>query len=84
MLYPFSWQHTFIPVLPASMIDIVCCPTPFLVGLLSSSLPKLKELPVEEVGYLGNQLGGRVVGGRNKALGGQRGKGEKLLGTCVL
>uniref|UniRef100_A0A7M4DZX7 DENN domain containing 2B n=1 Tax=Crocodylus porosus TaxID=8502 RepID=A0A7M4DZX7_CROPO len=44
LLYPFSWQHTFIPVLPSSMIDIVCCPTPFLVGLLSSSLPKLKEL----------------------------------------
>uniref|UniRef100_A0AAY4BQH0 UDENN domain-containing protein n=1 Tax=Denticeps clupeoides TaxID=299321 RepID=A0AAY4BQH0_9TELE len=48
LLYPFSWQHTFIPVLPASMVDIVCCPTPFLVGLLSSSVPKLKELPVEE------------------------------------
>ncbi|XP_069821116.1 DENN domain-containing protein 2B isoform X3 [Dendropsophus ebraccatus] len=48
LLYPFSWQHTFIPVLPSSMIDIVCCPTPFLVGLLSNSLPKLKELPVEE------------------------------------
>nr|XP_057944417.1 suppression of tumorigenicity 5 protein [Doryrhamphus excisus]XP_057944418.1 suppression of tumorigenicity 5 protein [Doryrhamphus excisus] len=48
LLYPFSWQHTFIPVLPASMLDIVCCPTPFLVGLLSTSLPKLKELPVEE------------------------------------
>ncbi|KAJ8340173.1 hypothetical protein SKAU_G00348060 [Synaphobranchus kaupii] len=48
LLYPFSWQHTFIPVLPASMVDIVCCPTPFLVGLLSSSLPKLKGLPVEE------------------------------------
>lgn len=51
LLYPFSWQHTFIPVLPGSMLDIVCCPTPFLVGLLSSSLPKLKELPVEEVCY---------------------------------
>ncbi|XP_071987860.1 DENN domain-containing protein 2B isoform X2 [Engystomops pustulosus] len=48
LLYPFSWQHTFIPVLPSAMIDIVCCPTPFLVGLLSNSLPKLKELPVEE------------------------------------
>ncbi|KAG7327114.1 hypothetical protein KOW79_008720 [Hemibagrus wyckioides] len=48
LLYPFSWQHTFIPVLPSSMVDIVCCPTPFLVGILSSSLPKLKELPVEE------------------------------------
>ncbi|NXA96291.1 DEN2A protein, partial [Melanocharis versteri] len=31
------------------MIDIVCSPTPFLIGLLSSSLPRLKELPVEEV-----------------------------------
>ncbi|GAA6094648.1 suppression of tumorigenicity 5 protein isoform X1, partial [Tachysurus ichikawai] len=48
LLYPFSWQHTFIPVLPSSMVDIVCCPTPFLVGILSSSLAKLKELPVEE------------------------------------
>ncbi|XP_044297082.1 DENN domain-containing protein 2A isoform X1 [Varanus komodoensis] len=49
LLYPFTWQHTYIPVLPPSMIDIVCSPTPFLIGLLSSSLPRLKELPVEEV-----------------------------------
>ncbi|XP_025021802.1 DENN domain-containing protein 2A [Python bivittatus] len=49
LLYPFAWQHTYIPVLPPSMIDIVCSPTPFLIGLLSSSLPRLKELPVEEV-----------------------------------
>lgn len=74
MLYPFSWQHTFIPVLPASMIDIVCCPTPFLVGLLSSSLPKLKELPVEEVGHLGNPLDGKG-GGRNKPPGRKGGEG---------
>ncbi|KAG5830648.1 hypothetical protein ANANG_G00312890 [Anguilla anguilla] len=49
LLYPFVWQHTYIPVLPPSMIDIVCTPTPFIVGLLSSSLPRLKELPIEEV-----------------------------------
>uniref|UniRef100_H3CCM9 DENN domain containing 2A n=1 Tax=Tetraodon nigroviridis TaxID=99883 RepID=H3CCM9_TETNG len=49
LLYPFTWQHTYIPVLPASMLDIVCTPTPFIVGLLSSSLPRLKELPIEEV-----------------------------------
>ncbi|XP_053260988.1 DENN domain-containing protein 2A isoform X3 [Podarcis raffonei] len=49
LLYPFTWQHTYIPVLPPSMIDIVCSPTPFLIGLLSSSLSRLKELPVEEV-----------------------------------
>lgn len=49
LIYPFSWQHTYIPVLPPAMIDIVCSPTPFLVGLLSSSLPLLRELPLEEV-----------------------------------
>ncbi|KAM9313089.1 DENN domain-containing protein 2A [Gastrophryne carolinensis] len=49
LLYPFAWQHTYIPVLPPSMIDIVCSPTPFLIGLLSSSLPRLDGLPVEEV-----------------------------------
>ncbi|XP_055365541.1 DENN domain-containing protein 2A isoform X2 [Betta splendens] len=49
LLYPFTWQHTYIPVLPPSMLDIVCTPTPFIVGLLSGSLPRLKELPIEEV-----------------------------------
>lgn len=52
LLYPFTWQHTYIPVLPPSMLDIVCTPTPFIVGLLSSSLPRLKELPIEEVRYV--------------------------------
>ncbi|KAM8976123.1 DENN domain-containing protein 2C isoform 2-T2 [Pelodytes ibericus] len=49
LLYPFTWQHTYIPVLPASMIDIVCSPTPFLIGILSCSLPLLSDLPIEEV-----------------------------------
>uniref|UniRef100_A0A8C8SRL9 DENN domain containing 2C n=1 Tax=Pelusios castaneus TaxID=367368 RepID=A0A8C8SRL9_9SAUR len=48
-LYPFTWQHTYIPVLPASMIDIVCSPTPFLIGILSCSLLQLQDLPIEEV-----------------------------------
>ncbi|XP_078715513.1 DENN domain-containing protein 2B-like [Lampetra fluviatilis] len=49
LLYPFAWQHTYVPVLPASMLDIACSPTPFLMGVLSSTLPKLQELPLEEV-----------------------------------
>lgn len=49
LLYPFVWQHTYIPVLPSAMLDIVCTPTPFIVGLLSSSLTQLNELPLEEV-----------------------------------
>ncbi|KAJ8371272.1 hypothetical protein SKAU_G00113000 [Synaphobranchus kaupii] len=49
LLYPFTWQHTFVPVLPASMLDISCSPTPFLMGALSQSLPEVLELPIEEV-----------------------------------
>ena len=49
LLYPFTWQHTFVPVLPASMLDISCSPTPFLIGVLTPCLPEVLELPIEEV-----------------------------------
>lgn len=42
LLYPFSWQHVFIPVLPLGMIQFVCAPVPFVVGLLTSHLPELQ------------------------------------------
>lgn len=59
LLYPFTWQHTFIPVLPASMLDVSCSPTPFLIGVLSPCLPQLLELPIEEVGDPGRPLTSR-------------------------
>ncbi|XP_035594363.1 DENN domain-containing protein 2C-like [Oncorhynchus keta] len=31
------------------MLDISCSPTPFLMGVLAPCLPKLLELPIEEV-----------------------------------
>ncbi|XP_059360094.1 DENN domain-containing protein 2C-like isoform X1 [Carassius carassius] len=49
LLYPFTWQHTFVPVLPASMLDICCSPTPFVLGALSPSLPEVLDMPIEEV-----------------------------------
>ncbi|XP_060565637.1 uncharacterized protein LOC132724716 isoform X2 [Ruditapes philippinarum] len=48
LLYPFSWQHTFIPVLPSDMIDVVCSPTPYIIGITASLLPKLTDLPIDE------------------------------------
>lgn len=49
LLYPFSWQHTFIPVLPEALLDFACMPMPFLVGVVASSLPALLALPLEDV-----------------------------------
>ncbi len=49
LLYPFSWQHVFIPVLPQSLLDYCCAPMPFFVGVLADSVPAIKKLPLEEV-----------------------------------
>lgn len=49
LLYPFQWQHTYIPVLPSKMLEVVCSPTPYIVGVLSSYLPEIKNMQMEEV-----------------------------------
>lgn len=36
LLYPFSWPHTYVPILPSIMLDIIQAPTPYIVGILRS------------------------------------------------
>jgi DENN (AEX-3) domain/dDENN domain len=36
LLYPLNWAHTFIPIVPESMVDICAAPVPYIVGMLSS------------------------------------------------
>ena len=49
LMYPFEWDHTLIPVLPTKLTDILCLPTPFLLGIFPSVLPELEDLPIEDV-----------------------------------
>lgn len=49
LLYPFSWAHTYIPVVPESLLATVCCPTPFMVGVQMRFLQEVTESPMEEV-----------------------------------
>ncbi|MEE6492922.1 hypothetical protein FKM82_016674 [Ascaphus truei] len=49
LLYPFTWEHTYIPVLPQVLLDTVCCPTPFMVGIQTQFLDQVLEQPMEEV-----------------------------------
>ncbi|KFQ29940.1 DENN domain-containing protein 2D, partial [Mesitornis unicolor] len=46
LLYPFTWAHTYIPVVPECLLDTVCCPTPFMVGI---QMRHLRAQPMEEV-----------------------------------
>ncbi|XP_072500408.1 DENN domain-containing protein 2D isoform X3 [Notamacropus eugenii] len=49
LLYPFSWAHTYIPVVPETLLDTVCSPTPFMVGVQKRFIPKVLDSPMEEV-----------------------------------
>uniref|UniRef100_A0A8D0F058 DENN domain containing 2D n=1 Tax=Strix occidentalis caurina TaxID=311401 RepID=A0A8D0F058_STROC len=49
LLYPFTWAHTYIPVVPECLLDTVCCPTPFMVGIQMRHLERVLDQPMEEV-----------------------------------
>ncbi|KAL2090519.1 hypothetical protein ACEWY4_012782 [Coilia grayii] len=38
LLYPFTWQHTFISIVPKVLIDVVMAPTPYLLGVTRNML----------------------------------------------
>ena len=48
-LYPLSWQHIFLPVVPEAFLDYLTAPMPFLVGLHSSLSEDAKRLPCDDV-----------------------------------
>ncbi|KAJ8265884.1 hypothetical protein COCON_G00149830 [Conger conger] len=45
LLYPFTWQHTFIPIVPEILIDVVMAPTPFLLGVQKRLLEYVTDQP---------------------------------------
>ncbi len=49
MVAPFEWHHTLIPVLPKQLAEVLASPTPYIVGLLSSQLPLLEKVSIENV-----------------------------------
>ncbi|XP_069744632.1 DENN domain-containing protein 1A isoform X2 [Narcine bancroftii] len=49
MLYPMYWQHVYIPVLPPHLLDYCCAPMPYLIGVHSSLMEKVKNMALEDV-----------------------------------
>lgn len=49
VLYPFSWPHAFIPVLPKTRWEIVEAPAPLICGVLSATVVndyKIENVPI--------------------------------------
>ncbi|XP_072305443.1 DENN/MADD domain containing 2Da isoform X2 [Eucyclogobius newberryi] len=43
LLFPFTWQHTFISIVPQILMDVVMAPTPYLLGVQKSLLDQLQD-----------------------------------------
>lgn len=49
LLYPMYWQHVYIPVLPPHLLDYCCAPMPYLIGIHTSLMEKVKSMNLEDV-----------------------------------
>ncbi|XP_053769238.1 DENN domain-containing protein 1B isoform X5 [Desmodus rotundus] len=49
LLFPMFWQHIFIPVLPPHLLDYCCAPMPYLIGIHSSLIERVKNKSLEDV-----------------------------------
>lgn len=44
LIYPFRWQHPYVPILPRVLSEYLQAPLPYILGVHSSWLPGLLEL----------------------------------------
>ncbi|XP_021351349.1 DENN domain-containing protein 1A-like isoform X3 [Mizuhopecten yessoensis] len=42
LLYPMFWQHLFIPILPAHLLDYLSAPMPYVIGVHATLVQKMK------------------------------------------
>ncbi|CAK1554188.1 unnamed protein product [Leptosia nina] len=49
LLFPMSWQHIFIPILPKHLVDYLLAPMPFLIGVPRSVLEAVRMSDLGEV-----------------------------------
>lgn len=33
LMFPFTWQHVYVPILPASLTHFLDAPVPYIMGL---------------------------------------------------
>ncbi|XP_042308166.1 DENN domain-containing protein 1C [Sceloporus undulatus] len=49
MLYPMHWQHIYIPALPSHLLDYCCAPMPYLIGVHTSFMERVRSKALEDV-----------------------------------
>ncbi|XP_074059822.1 DENN domain-containing protein 1C isoform X3 [Macrotis lagotis] len=49
LLYPMHWEHILIPTLPPHLLDYCCAPMPYLIGVHTSLLERVRNKALEDV-----------------------------------
>ena len=44
LMYPLRYTHTYVPILPASILEILATPTPFIMGINSNMLNEINDV----------------------------------------
>ncbi|XP_055509185.1 myotubularin-related protein 5 isoform X4 [Leucoraja erinacea] len=44
LMFPLKYSFTYIPILPAQLIEVLCSPTPFIIGIHSSFRADMQDL----------------------------------------
>jgi len=48
LIYPFRWQHIFLPIVPHGLLDYLQAPMPWIAGVPRHLLPFLAKMELEE------------------------------------
>ncbi|XP_068938986.1 DENN domain-containing protein 1C [Petaurus breviceps papuanus] len=49
LLYPMHWEHILIPTLPPHLLDYCCAPMPYLIGVHTSLIERVRDKALEDV-----------------------------------
>lgn len=61
LLHPFQWPHTFIPILPNKLLEVVASPTPYIIGILSHSRQQLDSISIDDDAIIVDLDSGLIV-----------------------
>ncbi|CAG2101668.1 unnamed protein product [Medioppia subpectinata] len=49
LIYPMHWQHIFIPVLPHHLLDYLSAPMPFLIGVPTALMARVRRAELGDI-----------------------------------
>ena len=44
LVFPFQWQHVYVPILPASLHHFLDAPVPFIMGLQGADIDAVSKV----------------------------------------